>query len=548
MAQSQTLVRTFIVFLLAAMNIAAVEPINAQQKPTSRAIAGQRAEQLVTDGAAALERGDSEAARILFRRALKVDPRSISARTYLGLIADHAGQLAEAEQEFRIVAAQVPNSPEARNNYGAILLRLGRKPAAAREFEASLRLNPKQAGALVNLARIHFESGQVAELRTARDLFDRAWTISPDAETARARVVVSLRLGDGGAATSAYRDYLSALSNAPAGVTGPPLRAELGTALLEAGLYREAASELQVAVDANPSESNSVVSLAKAYRGSNDLALARRTLEAALARGLQGASLYAELAEVYEREGRAENAIPAMRMATELDPNNELYRFRYTMLLTDTSAPQAAILRLQEALKVFPDSAPLWFAMGIAQFQANHNEDAIHAFQHALQLNSRIWGALAYLGMIEVDRGQAAQAVEFYRRALEIEDRSPVTLFLIAEAYSRLTPADDSQAERQLNRALQLDPGFVQARLALGKLYSRQNRLPEAAAELEQVVKADPALAEAYYQLGRVYVRQKRQKEGSETLAKFQQLSDDQKKQSEDARRDIVRRLADVRF
>ena len=61
------------------------------------------------------------------------------------------------------------------------------------------------------------------------------------------------------------------------------------------------------------------------------------------------------------------------------------------------------------------------------------------------------------------------------------------------------------------------EPSFAQARLALGKLYLRTDRLPEAVGELERVIKLDPNLAEAYYHLGRAYVKLKRTAEAIQT-------------------------------
>ena len=45
---------------------------------------GGRAEALVAEGAAALERGDAAAARDSFRKALQADPDNVDAHTYLG--------------------------------------------------------------------------------------------------------------------------------------------------------------------------------------------------------------------------------------------------------------------------------------------------------------------------------------------------------------------------------------------------------------------------------------------------------------------------------
>jgi uncharacterized protein HemY len=120
--------------------------------------------------------------------------------------------------------------------------------------------------------------------------------------------------------------------------------------------------------------------------------------------------------------------------------------------------------------------------------------------------------------------------------------------YLLAEAFSKLTPPNEEEDESHLKRALVLDRQFQQAHLALGKLYLRNNRLEEAAVELEAIIKADPKLAEAYYQLGRAYVRLKKKDEAQAIMTKFESLSQSEKEQSEGQRRDIVRRLANVRF
>ena len=85
-------------------------------------------------------------------------------------------------------------------------------------------------------------------------------------------------------------------------------------------------------------------------------------------------------------------------------------------------------------------------------------------------------------------------------------------------------------------------------RLARAKIYMRNNRFAEAATELEQVVAAEPTLAAGHYQLGRAYTRLRRKAEADAELEKFKALSDSEKEQAQNQQRDIVRRLANVRF
>jgi tetratricopeptide (TPR) repeat protein len=279
-----------------------------------------------------------------------------------------------------------------------------------------------------------------------------------------------------------------------------------------------------------------------------DIPAAGRTLEAAVARGLQTGQVYAALSDVYEMSGHVENAIPAMRLAIESDPKSEFYRFRYGMLLTDTKAPGAAVIRLQEALALFPRSPRLWFALGIAQFSNHNSSEAAKAFEQALAVDAKFAPALAYLGLMQIEQGQYKAAGTFFERALKIDGQLAIVHYLSADALLKDASADLATAEKHLVNAISLDKSFAPAQLALGKLYQRLNRFEDAAKQFEYVTKLEPNLAEAHYQLGRVYTRLKRTSEAQGELETFKRLSEGQKEQSKNELQEIVRRLANVRF
>lgn len=516
-----------------------------------------QASTLVAQGVAALEGGDAVTAKDLFQRALKIEPKNVAAHTYLGALADRAGELPEAETHFAAAAVAAPRSPQALNNYGAILFRLGRTQHAAAQFEASLKLDARQPSALVNLAQIRFASGTPADLRAARTLFERARDIAPDAEIGRALTVIALRLSEREAAKNYYREYAAALSSSsPSGasaaagsvVVSSQSRAELGAALLEAELFAEATAELDAAVSAEPSNIEAIVNLARSLRAQKNVAAAGRVLEAAVARGLEAAPVFAALAELYESIGRVENAIPAMRLAVERAPASEEYRFRYALLLINSQAPKAAVIRVQEALEAFPRSAKLWFALGLAYMTEHRSAEAAPAFARAVELDPRAAPALAYLGLAHAEQGRYDEAIGFYERAVGVNEQLATVHYLLADILLKQHPSETARPERSLLRAVALDPTLASARLALGKLYLRTERLEAAAEELHRAVAIDPNSAETHYQLGRVYTRLKRTTEAQAALSTFKRLNEGQKEQAQTDRKEIVRRLANVHF
>ena len=500
---------------------------------------GQQAKRFVDEGVAAFDRGDVASARNAFEKALSLKKDEVTAHTYLGIIADQAGDLKQAEQHFAAAVKAEPNRASARNNYGAILMRTGRSSLAAVEFEKSLKLDPDQPNALVNLAQIRFAAD---DLRASAELFRRALTIKPDVEIARALTVIALRLKDHSAASTYYKSYaVDASSQSTAA------RAELGAALFEAGLLEEAEAELSVAVSGNPADTDSVVRLARVYLARKNVAAAGRTLEAAVARGNDPAPVYALLAEVYEQSGHVQNAIPAMRLAIQRDPKSEKYRFAYAVLLTNSNAPAAAVIRLEEALREFPASSRLWFALGFANFRLDKNEESERALRKAIELDPKFAPAFAYLGLIRSRTGAYAEAIKLYENALHADAKLAVVHHLIAGAMLQQN-TDARVVESHLRQAVTMDPTFTPARLSLGKLFMREQRWPEAVVELEQVVKLDPNAPEAYYQLGLAYGRLKRSADVQTAMATFKQLSDAAKKREDQELREVVKRLSNVRF
>lgn len=411
--------------------------------------------------------------------AQQTSQESVDTHTSQGMSAVEANNLKEAERHFAAAASLAPSDPSTRNNYGAILMRLGRTAQARTEFEASLKLNANQPNALTNLAQIYFDRGQPDDLQMARDLLERAAKITSDPQVSQALVTTCLKLG-------------------------------------------------QVLI------------------GRGDLRGAGRALESAVASGLDDAKIYAALAEVYEADGHYENAIPAMRLAVQRDPKNEMYHFRYGLLLTDSHAPAAGILRLQEALKQFPNSARLWLGLGIAQLTYGQNVEAESSFKRSLEVDAKLVPALAYLGVTYAERGQYEKAIGFYEQAIVLNAQLASLHYLAAETILKVSNPDTTRAEKYLKRATELDPNLAAAYLSWGRLYVRANRYSEAAPLLERAVSLQPELLEAHYQLSRVLVKLKRIDEANRELEIFKQLSEKQKARNES--REIVRRLANVRF
>ena len=377
-------------------------------------------------------------------------------------------------------------------------------------------------------------------------------TLKGDPRNVDAHTYLGMIAAEANELNEAERHFAAAASLAP---TEPSTRNNYGAILMRLGRTAQAQTEFEASLKLNPNQPSALINLAQIYfdRGQlQDLLMARSLLERAdkaisdpqIPRAL--ASIYATLAELYEADGHYENAIPAMRLAVQRDPQNEIYHFRYGLLLTDSHAPAAGILRLQEALKQFPTSARLWLALGIAQLTYGQNPEAENSFKQSLAFDAKLVPALAYLGMTYSERGAYDKAISFYEQAIALNPQLAALHYLVAETILKSEAADTARAEKYLRRAIELDPNLAPAYLTWGRLYARTNRYDEAAPLLERAVSLQPELPEAHYQLSRVLVKLKRTDDANRELAIFKQLSEKQKARNES--REIVRRLANVRF
>ncbi len=410
------------------------------------------------------------------------------------------------------VHQRVDESVDAHTRLGMVAAEKNDLKAAEKHFAAAASLAPYDPSTRNNYGAILMRQGRTAEARTQ---FEASLKLNPDQPSALTNLAqIYFDLGQ----PDDLRMALSLLERAAKNSSDPQISQGLVITYLK--LAR--------------------VLMEKDLRG------AGRTLESAVASGLDDAKIYAALADVYQADGRFENAIPAMRLAIQRDPKNEFHHFRYGLLLIDSHAPAAGIVRLQESLRQFPNSARLWLALGIAQLTQGQNVEAENSFKRSLALDAKLVPALAYLGITYGERGLYDKAIGLYEQAIALNAQLAALHYLVADTILKTSNADTARAEKYLKRATELDPTLAAAYLAWGRLYVRANRHSEAAPLLERAVSIEPELLEAHYQLSQVLRKLKRTDEANRELEIFKQLSAKQKVQNEP--RDIARRLANVRF
>jgi tetratricopeptide (TPR) repeat protein len=131
--------------------------------------------------------------------------------------------------------------------------------------------------------------------------------------------------------------------------------------------------------------------------------------------------------------------------------------------------------------------------------------EALASYRKALEVLPDDPAVLASLGVIYTDLGRYAEAVRHFRRSLALDSVQPLTLVSLAFA---LTESGDFEAGlAAYRRAIELNPWEPKTYLSLGNAYLKRGRLEDATEAYQRAVTLDESLAEAHFALGALYAR-----------------------------------------
>ncbi|MEL7450877.1 MAG: tetratricopeptide repeat protein, partial [Pseudomonadota bacterium] len=237
------------------------------------AVAPDNVELLNALGFSQFQQGNSEEAVVALEQALAIDPKHAKAHNNMALASIDIGLLELAEAHYRESLAIEPH-PAIYNDLGYVLERLGLPDEAAEQYQESLALDPESAPAHFNLGSSLMRRGEFAQ---AESHFRAAVTHGPDTRSYTGLGASLQRLGRTEEAVSSFR---SAIAEDPKNAAAYD---QLGDIFVQSGKLDDALTVYKNLVQAAPS-----------------------------------AAAHLELAGVYERLGRSDEARRERALATQM--------------------------------------------------------------------------------------------------------------------------------------------------------------------------------------------------------------------------------------
>ncbi len=283
--------------------------------------------------------------------------------------------------------------------------------------------------------------------------------------------------------------------------------------LSRASLFQEAAKELEDASLLAPDRADIYFNLALArYRnGEWDKALT----SAERAKHLQDSgSVESLLGDIQENRGDALAAVHSYQAAVSFEPNVEGHRLVLATELLKHQTFDAALVVLEQARALFPQSVRLAVLLGLTYYFVDRSSDSIRTLVEATRLDTRNVLAVQYLGEITL-QDSATPDPTAVKQICDFADSHRASK--TANAFCggvMLRVAEDSgersgqqEIMRRLRLAVQVAPDEPIARCELGKAFEWSQQWPEARMQMERCVRLDPDSPESHYRLARIYRR-----------------------------------------
>ena len=141
-------------------------PPPPQPEPPPAAPSSVAVRRLISEGKAALDKGDWDTAEARLQAAVAAEPQNLAALNNLGVLHYRRGQLEQAEATMQRAVQLAPNDSAARALLGVIYFRKGRLDEAFGELTKAVALDPRNAEAHNYLGITLVEKGWAAAAET----------------------------------------------------------------------------------------------------------------------------------------------------------------------------------------------------------------------------------------------------------------------------------------------------------------------------------------------------------------------------------------------
>ncbi|HMJ13360.1 MAG TPA: tetratricopeptide repeat protein [Polyangiaceae bacterium] len=466
--------------------------------------------------------GAGPAALAAAQSVLQTNPKHTGARILVARLTLREAEADSVRALEAVVAEPAAASPEeivaAQTLLGEIHLRRWRVSRAEAAYSEALKINPKNARALVGLGDALYRAGRFSE---ALARFEAAVQADPEEIAAKvgvAKAKLSLEQQQDAAA------MLKALLDAhPKSMR---VAYWYGKVLEAGGNKNEAEKAYRAAIEhgqSDPDVVDAYIALSQLLNQEGRRADAQKTLADARATLKDSSSIHLGLGELSLSEGRHADAIKEFRAALRSDPSDLTAKFRLGVGLRRNRQFEEAQKLFEAVAAVDRDYPGLALERGLLYEASGRAEEALVAYEAALAKAPNDPDLMLRVGCGKIAAGRAEQAAVMLRKVLSSRPNSAETNHCLGRALL-VEGKSLAEALRILERATELDANRAEYWLYVGWAANEAGRVAKAEESLDKALALDQSLADAYWQRGVLRGRQGAVKDAVKDLLRALEL------------------------
>ena len=479
-----------------------------------------------------LTEGNTERAISLLEAYIKTSPNDGQAMTLLASALMAKGQHARAATLMQ-QALQAQDKPEFRTVLGISLIRSGQMGTGMAELEAAFKKDPRQTQAATALLGLYLRSNQAAKAVTLAETL-----VKQQPGNAGFHNLLGMAKGQSGNVAGAKAAFEQAIALDPTLVSA---KLHLARVEIATGAYDAAAARLATILKENDKNTEAMGEMALLSDRRGQSAEAQRWLEKATdLSGPKETRWGLALSDYHLRHGRPGPALDAIKKVSGKAPEDLAVLLAYARAQLANGDAAGAKSNLTAATRVAAFNPQPQVEIALLQIAAKNLPGAAYSLDKALSTSPNFLPAMALmtevelrqgepakaeqrardivakfpkravghslLGDIAQTRGQAAQALEAYRRAHQLEPSTQTFLQL----FGALSNQDGGKPALQLAQQwVKAHPKDAQAQKTLANAYARAGQFAQAKGAYEQLLKLTPDDSDAINNLANVLLRLK---------------------------------------
>ncbi len=432
----------------------------------------------------------------------------------------HEKRLEPAHWLLNAIIDQYPGNERAFYLLGLVLEQRGQIDQAAQILARGAWLAPKNIDMLVAYARVLDRAG---DLKSAEAIYRDAQALAAD--TPRQVLIEKLmgltigsRLVQEGQLKAAANHYAQLLEKMP---EDAQIMSRLANIYLTLGQDKKAETIFNkiAHIEQLARQEKEAIQQGRQLLQQGKLEQAEQQLSQVIKNNPNNAEALYWLAIVYARQGRFDHAENSMRRSVELAPNNFKLLQNYANILLQAGQLDKAEKTYQTLIEQTRSKNErrklkrlLLFVKGERLLQEGNLETAMDHYITMTLMFPRDVEVLEKMAQVYTALEFWDEAENTYRQILAIDARRAITHLRFARMYDK--QGNQQERRKHLARVIQLNPASQLGRAALSELMNRgrqltqQRQLEEAKAEFQTILSVLPAHTGAKLAIAKIYQRQ----------------------------------------